>query len=143
MSEAANQSRVTQPQRPTAARRGLSKLSTRLIGASGSGRTSIGSPSASAPPIGSMRIQVLAARGLAARDRNGRSDPYVVVRFADSRIHSDTVRASLNPSWGTLPADISFESDGKSGKAVILDVPVHQLDQRLEVLMCVFAVSRT
>ena len=114
------------------------RLTTAFSYHGGSGRTSIGSPLESDGVVGVLRVQVLAARGLAAKDRNGRSDPYVVVRIGDQRVVSDVVRASLNPRWGDLPSGVSFNADGHSSKAVSIEVPVHHIErQRLEVrLLC-------
>ncbi|KAL8278896.1 hypothetical protein RQP46_008767 [Phenoliferia psychrophenolica] len=55
----------------------------------------------SAPPLGTLVIRVLAAKDLVARDRNGTSDPFVVIRFADARSTGPTIKECLNPVWGT------------------------------------------
>ena len=114
-----------------------SRLSVPSFG--GSGRTSVGSPidPSKTPALGVLRVQVLAARNLAAKDRNGMSDPYVQLRTGDQRVASEVVKASLNPIWGDLPDGVKFHGDGHSRKPVIVDTPVYQdhIDrQRIEVV---------
>lgn len=53
-----------------------------------------------APPLGILVIRVLAARNLVARDRNGTSDPFVVIRCAEHRVTGPTIEKCLNPVWG-------------------------------------------
>ncbi|GAA5860151.1 hypothetical protein JCM8547_009204 [Rhodosporidiobolus lusitaniae] len=55
-------------------------------------------------PLGTLVVRVWKGRGLVAKDRNGLSDPYVVVRYGNARITSPTVPKSLDPSWDAPPS---------------------------------------
>ncbi|KAI2024971.1 phosphatidylserine decarboxylase, partial [Ophidiomyces ophidiicola] len=46
-----------------------------------------------------LRTSVLRGRNLAAKDRNGTSDPYLVVTLGDSRQSTPTISKTLNPEW--------------------------------------------
>ncbi|GAA5932137.1 uncharacterized protein JCM15063_001131 [Sporobolomyces koalae] len=52
-------------------------------------------------PLGTLVIQVLAARDLVAKDRNGLSDPYVVIRYGNHRVTSPTAYKTLHPTWSS------------------------------------------
>ncbi|PWZ02399.1 hypothetical protein BCV70DRAFT_156823 [Testicularia cyperi] len=73
----------------------------------------------SASALCTLRIQVLAARGLAAKDRNGKSDPFVVVSLPGSAVatvehHEDHHRTTpvkpktLEPTWKPNEATFDF-----------------------------------
>ncbi|GAA5841649.1 hypothetical protein JCM3766R1_006800 [Sporobolomyces carnicolor] len=63
-------------------------------------------------PLGTLVIQVQAARNLVAKDRNGLSDPYVVIRYGNHRVTSPTAYKTLNPVW-------SSKGDTKSGESSV------------------------
>lgn len=46
-----------------------------------------------------LQVQVLEARGLAARDENGLSDPFVRLQLGSTKAKSAVVYKNLNPSW--------------------------------------------
>ncbi|CAG8456516.1 3152_t:CDS:2 [Funneliformis mosseae] len=48
-----------------------------------------------------LRIGVLAARDLAAADRDGFSDPYAVIRVANKKYETAVIKKTLNPVWNT------------------------------------------
>ncbi|BGP57647.1 phosphatidylserine decarboxylase [Rhodotorula sphaerocarpa] len=50
-------------------------------------------------PLGTLVVQVHAGRNLVAKDKNGLSDPYLVIRYGSSRITSPTATKTLNPVW--------------------------------------------
>lgn len=60
--------------------------------------------------LGYLVVRVLQGRNLVAKDRNGLSDPFVVVRYGGKRVQSSTVKKSLNPVWAT-----EGDSHGTSG----------------------------
>ncbi|GAA6036505.1 hypothetical protein JCM8097_003538 [Rhodosporidiobolus ruineniae] len=73
-------------------------------------------------PLGTLVVRVHAGRNLIPKDRNGLSDPYVVIRYGAARVTSPTVPKSLNPVWGTVdPSSSSVE--GVAGEAK-LELPV-------------------
>jgi hypothetical protein len=47
-----------------------------------------------------LRINVLEATGLAAMDRGGTSDPYVVITLGDSRFRTSVLPETIHPVWG-------------------------------------------
>lgn len=53
-------------------------------------------------PLGLLCLRVIAARNLTSKDRNGKSDPWLLVKLGDCRTESEVVKASLNPVWGEL-----------------------------------------
>lgn len=46
-----------------------------------------------------LRISVIKGRNLAAKDRSGTSDPYLVITFGDARQSTPTIPKTLNPEW--------------------------------------------
>ncbi|KAL1297234.1 hypothetical protein AAFC00_004797 [Neodothiora populina] len=46
-----------------------------------------------------LRVQVMKGRNLAPKDKNGTSDPYLVVTIGDARAATSSVSKSLNPEW--------------------------------------------
>lgn len=55
-----------------------------------------------------LRTKVLRAKNLAAKDKSGTSDPYLVVNLGDAKQSTPTVSKNLNPEWNVsfdLPID--------------------------------------
>jgi phosphatidylserine decarboxylase len=46
-----------------------------------------------------LNVNVLKAKDLAAKDRSGTSDPYLVITLGDSRVSTHSVSKNLNPEW--------------------------------------------
>lgn len=46
-----------------------------------------------------LHVRVMEARGLAARDSNGFSDPFVRLQLGSTRTRTSVVYRNLNPSW--------------------------------------------
>ncbi|RKF80252.1 Phosphatidylserine decarboxylase proenzyme 3 [Golovinomyces cichoracearum] len=46
-----------------------------------------------------LRILAIKARNLAARDKNGTSDPYLVLSLGDSKHSTHSISKTINPSW--------------------------------------------
>jgi hypothetical protein len=79
-----------------------------------------------AAPLGLLCVRVIAARNLTSKDRNGKSDPWLLIKVGDCRKESDVVRASLNPVWGQ-PEGISksaLTSDGSTDREAFVVAPV-------------------
>ncbi|KAJ5668576.1 Phosphatidylserine decarboxylase-related protein [Penicillium maclennaniae] len=51
-----------------------------------------------------IKVSVIKGRNLAAKDRGGTSDPYLVVTLGDARQSTPTITKTLNPEW-----NVSFE----------------------------------
>ncbi|XWW95945.1 hypothetical protein V2A60_003914 [Cordyceps javanica] len=49
-----------------------------------------------------LKVVILKARDLAAKDRNGMSDPYLVLRLGDARAVTHAVPKTLNPEWNII-----------------------------------------
>ncbi|KAI9172370.1 Phosphatidylserine decarboxylase proenzyme 3 [Paramyrothecium foliicola] len=49
-----------------------------------------------------LRVNILKARDLAAKDRGGTSDPYLVLTLGDSRVATHSVSKNLNPEWNVV-----------------------------------------
>lgn len=79
-----------------------------------------------AAPLGLLCVRVIAARNLTSKDRNGKSDPWLLIKVGDCRKESDVVKASLNPVWGQ-PDGISksaLASDGSTDREAFVVAPV-------------------
>ncbi|KAF1933322.1 uncharacterized protein M421DRAFT_97499 [Didymella exigua CBS 183.55] len=48
-----------------------------------------------------LRANVIKGRNLAAKDRSGTSDPYLVVALGDAKQATPTINKTLNPEWNT------------------------------------------
>ncbi|CAG8729624.1 15761_t:CDS:2, partial [Acaulospora morrowiae] len=46
-----------------------------------------------------LRIGIMAARELAAADKDGSSDPYAVIRVANKKYETEIIKKTLNPIW--------------------------------------------
>ncbi|KAK2593687.1 phosphatidylserine decarboxylase [Conoideocrella luteorostrata] len=49
-----------------------------------------------------LKLVILKAKNLAAKDRSGTSDPYLVVTSGDTRIVTHSVPKTLNPEWNVI-----------------------------------------
>ncbi|KAL7932286.1 putative phosphatidylserine decarboxylase [Trichoderma chlorosporum] len=62
-----------------------------------------GSGPAGGPATGlTLRVVIMRARNLAAKDRSGTSDPYLVVTLGDARAVTHSVPKTLNPEWNVI-----------------------------------------
>jgi C2 domain len=58
-------------------------------------------------PLTHLRLQVLSCTGLLAKDRNGASDPYVVVSVLNNKHQTPVAKRTLNPTY-TKDATFDF-----------------------------------
>lgn len=75
-------------------------------------------PSSSQSPLCTLRVQILSAKNLAAKDRNGKSDPFVVVSLPGSAAsshqdappstHTTVKPKTLDPTWKPEEATFDF-----------------------------------
>ncbi|KIK04927.1 hypothetical protein K443DRAFT_92237, partial [Laccaria amethystina LaAM-08-1] len=73
---------------------------------SGSGRNNF-SPTPGELPIVICKIQIIGCTQLLAKDRNGASDPFVVVSVLSNRQQTPVAKRTLNPVYN--PKDATFE----------------------------------
>ncbi|PNY27927.1 Phosphatidylserine decarboxylase proenzyme 2 [Tolypocladium capitatum] len=72
---------------------------------------------ADAGPGLSLKVVIMRARNLAAKDRGGTSDPYLVLTLGDTRVVTHSVSKSLNPEWNVIE-----ELPINSVQSLVLDV---------------------
>lgn len=62
----------------------------------------------SAPPQGVVRVHLLEAKNLVAKDTymlgmiKGKSDPYATLRVGNNHFKSKTIKEELNPKWNEV-----------------------------------------
>ncbi|CDS42319.1 multiple C2 and transmembrane domain containing protein [Echinococcus multilocularis] len=49
--------------------------------------------------VGFLRVNVIAASGLAAKEMNGKCDPYCLLELINMHVQTHTVKKTLNPVW--------------------------------------------
>lgn len=97
----------------------LPKLSPASFRNTGSGRATLASPiSPEERELGWLKVRVERAQGLAAKDRNGKSDPFVVMHVGapagvDER-EKETNKVTSEIKWGTLDP-VWWSEDQKAG----------------------------
>ncbi|KAJ4006889.1 phosphatidylserine decarboxylase [Fusarium irregulare] len=75
------------------------------------------SPSRDAGNGLALRVWIIRGKDLAAKDRSGTSDPYIIVSSGESRIVTNDVPKTLNPEW-----NVSEEIPLTSTQNLVLDV---------------------
>ncbi|VTT70812.1 unnamed protein product [Fusarium fujikuroi] len=75
------------------------------------------SPSRDAGNGLALRVYIIKGKDLAAKDRSGTSDPYLVLSSGDSRIVTNDVSKTLNPEW-----NVTEEIPLTSVQNLVLDV---------------------
>ncbi|KAK7423113.1 phosphatidylserine decarboxylase [Neonectria punicea] len=75
------------------------------------------SPSRDAGNGLALKVSIIKARNLAAKDRNGTSDPYLVLSLGDARVTTHTEPKTLNPEW-----NVTEEMPITSVQSLVLDV---------------------
>ncbi|KAH7262209.1 phosphatidylserine decarboxylase-domain-containing protein [Fusarium tricinctum] len=75
------------------------------------------SPSRDAGNGLALRVSIIKGKDLAAKDRSGTSDPYLVLSIGDSRIVTNDVPKTLNPEW-----NVTEEIPLTSVQNLVLDV---------------------
>ncbi|KAG5642253.1 hypothetical protein DXG03_003354 [Asterophora parasitica] len=87
--------------------RSAARFPSRVGGRSSSARTAF-APLPGELPLVLLRIQVLSCTDLAAKDRNGFSDPFVVVSVLNTRSQTPVARRTLNPTYNARDATWDF-----------------------------------
>ncbi|OLN81166.1 Phosphatidylserine decarboxylase proenzyme 3-like protein 2 [Colletotrichum chlorophyti] len=64
-----------------------------------------------------LKVVIMKARNLAAKDRNGTSDPYLVLTLGDAKVTTHEVPKTLNPEWNVIE-----ELPVNSTQSLLLDV---------------------
>ena len=75
-------------------------------------------------PEGQVCIDLIKARNLENADRNGKSDPYAVLKFGKQKAKTNTVRNTQNPQW-----DFSTEFDVPDGEDIDINIEVFDDDK--------------
>ena len=52
-----------------------------------------------APPVTMVVLEVIRARNLLAKDSNGFSDPYAVIRMGNQKVKTRIIKKNLDPVW--------------------------------------------
>ncbi|KAL6301148.1 phosphatidylserine decarboxylase-domain-containing protein [Sparassis latifolia] len=86
--------------------RSAARFPVRVSGGRGSGRNTF-SPAQGEVPVVLLRVQILGCTNLVAKDRNGYSDPFVVVSLLRDRHRTPVIKRSLNPVY--TPKDATFD----------------------------------
>ncbi|ETW83451.1 hypothetical protein HETIRDRAFT_474586 [Heterobasidion irregulare TC 32-1] len=87
--------------------RSAARLPARVSSGRGSGRNAF-SPIPGEAPIVSLRVQVLGCSDLLAKDRNGLSDPFVVVSVLSNRQQTPVLKRTTNPIYPAKDATFNF-----------------------------------
>merc|ERR1711962_562672 len=66
-----------------------------------------------------LQVTVVEAADLVNKDKIGKSDPYVVVKFQDQEFRSPTVKNSLSPKWNFIS---SFKVSSEETDDIMFDV---------------------
>ncbi|KAI0067215.1 hypothetical protein BV25DRAFT_1819523 [Artomyces pyxidatus] len=87
--------------------RSAARLPIRVSSGRGSGRSTF-SPIPGEVPIVLLRLQIFGCQDLLAKDRNGSSDPFVVVSVLNTRQQTPVVKRSLSPVYAAKDATFEF-----------------------------------
>merc|ERR1711962_1088843 len=80
---------------------------------------------------GVLQVTVVEATDLVNKDKIGKSDPYVVVKFQDQQFRSSTVKNSLSPKWNFLSSFKVSSDEVDSIQFCVYDDDVHKADEPL------------
>ena len=75
-------------------------------------------------PEGQVCIDLIKAKNLENADRNGKSDPYAVLKFGKQKAKTNTVRNTQNPQW-----DFSTEFEVPDGEDTDINIEVFDNDK--------------
>ncbi|RDB27431.1 Phosphatidylserine decarboxylase proenzyme 2 [Hypsizygus marmoreus] len=89
--------------------RSAARLPGRVPGVRSSSGRNIFTPQPNEQPLVVLRIQVIGCTGLLARDRNGHSDPFVVVSVLNTRHQTPVAKRTVNPTYEAKDATFDFE----------------------------------
>lgn len=84
----------------------------------------------------SLKVVIMRARNLAAKDRSGTSDPYLVLTLGDARVVTHSVPKTLNPEWNAIE-----ELPVNSVNCLVLDVICWDKDRFGKDYMGEFALA--
>jgi hypothetical protein len=109
--------------------------------------TAAAGPRAAEPPYATLHVELVEARGLAAADSNGLSDPYARIFCAGATWQSAVVRQTLEPRWGERRAFALRRADASAG---VLHLVLFDRDRQMlgaddylgELLLPVGALAR-
>ncbi|THH08914.1 hypothetical protein EW145_g2382 [Phellinidium pouzarii] len=100
----------------------------RVSGGRGSGRNTV-NPNPGELPVVILRVQIIGCSGLLAKDKNGTSDPFIVVSLARNRNSTPVAKKTVDPTY--LPKDATFDFPvylSLAGKLGVLELIVWDKD---------------
>ena len=65
-------------------------------------------------------LQLLSGHDLAAKDSNGKSDPFCVIKVGRATVKSNVIKANLNPVWNQT-FDIGYTEDETEVNIALFD----------------------
>ncbi|KAI9434949.1 C2 domain-containing protein [Lactarius indigo] len=71
-------------------------------------KSATSSPNPGEAPLVFLRVQIISCKGLEAKDRNGKSDPFVVVSIWGKQFQTPVCKRDLNPKYEPEDATFSF-----------------------------------
>mmetsp|Transcript_39510 Transcript_39510/g.99602 ORF Transcript_39510/g.99602 Transcript_39510/m.99602 type:complete len:174 (+) Transcript_39510:75-596(+) len=67
-----------------------------------------------------LHIKLIDGKDLAAKDDNGKSDPFVVIKCGHATVKSNVIKANLNPVWNQT-FDLGFTPEEKEVHFALFD----------------------
>ncbi|KAF8518218.1 phosphatidylserine decarboxylase-domain-containing protein [Gautieria morchelliformis] len=98
---------VPQPKKIGRVLKSAASSATRLKPIRGVSRRAALTPQPGETPAVLLRVQIISGKDLLAKDRNGVSDPFVVVSFSRQRNQTPALKRTINPAWE--PKDATFD----------------------------------
>ncbi|KAM0278933.1 hypothetical protein ACHAQH_004900 [Verticillium albo-atrum] len=119
-----NNSRSNSPRRSNSNGNSISNAANTTIN-NGTGKYQVHTPSRMGSDLSAkdkdtgltLKVVILRARNLAAKDRNGTSDPYLVLTLGEAKVVTHEIPKTLNPEWNVIE-----EMPVTSPESLILDV---------------------
>ncbi|RDB20431.1 Phosphatidylserine decarboxylase proenzyme 3, partial [Hypsizygus marmoreus] len=89
--------------------RSAARLPGRVPGVRSSSARNVFTPQPNEQPLVLLRVQVVGCTDLLAKDRNGHSDPFVVVSVLNTRQQTPVAKRNVNPTYEAKDATFDFE----------------------------------
>ncbi|RDB18246.1 hypothetical protein Hypma_000605 [Hypsizygus marmoreus] len=89
--------------------RSAARLPGRVPGVRSSSACNVFTPQRHEQPLVLLRVQVVGCTGLLTKDRNGHSDPFVIVSVLNTRQQTPVPKRNVNPTYEAKDATFDFE----------------------------------